>query len=318
MTGSLLDAVCGTDDGERWLRELAATNQLVIGLDHAGATYRYHHLLRDLLLLEAERDIPERLPELHLAAARWYQDRGDAYRSIDHLIHGGDLVTAGGLIAIHATELINEGQVTTVRDLLGRLGDLPERHAPTAATEGWINLSTGRFAAARRSYDAAVRHSDGTGANLIAALGIMVNLAEGDLAAASTIAATMTEPTESTQAIGLSAVHTWAGRLDEATRFIAIAREFGATEPSDYSASVAPGFAAVVALESGDPSEAARHANDGLAIADGRGIPGVPQLSISHAVLAHTTSDSALRANASVRAVELARLAPEPFASAYA
>lgn len=318
MTGSLLDAVSGTDDGERWLRELAATNQLVIGLDHAGTTYRYHHLLRDLLLLEAEREIPERIPELHLAAARWYQDRGDTYRSIDHFIHGGDLVTAGGLIAVHATELINEGQVTTVQDLLGRLGDLPERHAPTAATEGWINLSTGRFAAARRSYDAAVRHTDGTAANLIAALGIMVNLAEADLAAASTIAETMTEPTESTQAIGLSAVHTWAGRLDEATHFIAVAREFGASEPSDYSASVAPGFAAVVALESADPAEAARHAQAGLDIADDRGIPGVPQLAVSHAVIAHTTADPALRAAASARAIELARIAPEPFASAYA
>ena len=128
----------------------------------------------------------------------------------------------------------------------------------------------------------------------------------------------MTEPTESTQAIGLSAVHTWAGRLDQASHFIAVAREFGASEPSDYSASVAPGFAAVVALESGDRGEAARHARAGLAIADERGIPGVPQLAVAHAVIAHTTSDPSLRAAASGRAVELARIAPQPFASAYA
>lgn len=96
-------------------------------------------------------------------------------------------------------------------------------------------------------------HDDGTDANLIAALGIIVNLAEGDLNGALSIAATMTEPVESTQAIGLPAVHTWAGQFEQAQRYIAIARELEASEPSDYAIAVAPGFAAVLGIESADP-----------------------------------------------------------------
>ena len=111
-----------------------------------------------------------------------------------------------------------------------------------------MDFSTGRFTSARRYYEIAAAHDDGTDANLIAALGIMVTLAEGDLNTALSIAATMSEPTESTQAIGLAAVHTWAGQFEQARRYIAIARELGASEPSDYAIAVAPGFAAVLGI----------------------------------------------------------------------
>lgn len=317
MTGPLIDAVCGCDDGSRWLRDLAATNQLLIGLDNTDTAFRYHHLLRDLLQLEAERDIPHRLGDLHLAAARWHHDHGDTYRAIDHFIAADDLVTAGDLIAIHATKLLNDGQIFTVLELLERLGDLPERHSKSAVTKGWLNFSTGRFTAARHYYDIAAAHDDGTSANLIAALGIMVNLAEGDLNAALSLAAAMSEPVESTQAIGLAAVHLWAGKFDQARRYISIARELGASEPSDYASAVAPGFAAVIGIESADLHQAATDAEAALNHAADRGIADAPQLSIAHAVIARTATDADGREAASARAVDLIRRAPEPFSHAY-
>jgi len=317
MTGPLLDAVCGSDDGGNWLRSMAATNQLLIGLDNTDTAFRYHHLLRDLLLLEAERDIPHRLGGLHLAAARWHHEHGDTYRAIDHFIAGDDLETAGDLIAIHATELLNDGQIFTVLDLLERLGDLPERHARSAATKGWLNFSTGRFTAARHYYDIAAANHDAAEANLISSLGIMVNLAEGDLTTALSLADTMSKPVESTQAIGLAAVHTWAGQFDEARRYIAIARELGASEPSDYATAVAPGFAAVIGIEAGDPTQAAADAEAGLNHAADRGIADAPQLSIAHAVIARTTTEAQKREAASARALDLIRRAPEPFTNAY-
>ena len=76
LSGSLLDAVTGSHDGAQWLDALASRNQLVIRLDAAGEWYRYHHLLRDMLLLEARRSIPARLPELHRGAAAWFETSG--------------------------------------------------------------------------------------------------------------------------------------------------------------------------------------------------------------------------------------------------
>jgi LuxR family maltose regulon positive regulatory protein len=204
-----------------------------------------------------------------------------------------------------------------VLDLLERLGDLPERHSKSAGTKGWLNFSTGRFTAARHYYDIAAAHDDGTDANLIAALGIMVNLAEGNLNTALSIAATMSKPVESTQAIGLAAVHTWAGQFDEARRYVAIARELGASEPSDYATAVTPGFAAVIGIEAGDPTQAAADAEAGLNHAADRGIADAPQLSIAHAVIARTTTEAQKREAASARALDLIRRAPEPFTNAY-
>jgi LuxR family maltose regulon positive regulatory protein len=317
LTGPLVDAVTGSTDGSTWLARTAAANQLLVGLDRTGTSFRYHHLLRDLLRLEAEREIPERLPDLHLAAAAWHREHGDMYTAIEHYISGGDLLTAGDLIAVHATALLNGGQIFTVLRLLDRLGDLPEHHSRSALVRGWIDISTGRFAGARHYYDVAARLDDGTDAALTAALGIMVHLTEGDLGTAGSIADGMPEPTESTQAVALAAVRTWSGSFDEARRHIAVARELGASEPSDYAASVAPGLAAVVELESASRAVAADQAAASLLHAAGHGVAEAPQLSISHAVLARTTSEPERRAAAAERAIELVRRAPEPFTFGY-
>ncbi len=317
LTGPLVDAITGSTDGGAWLARTAASNQLLIGLDRTGTSYRYHHLLRDLLRLEAERGIPDRLPDLHLAAATWHREHGDIYTSIEHYISGGDLETAGDLIAIHATALLNGGQIFTVLRLLDRLGDLPERHSRTALVRGWLDLSTGRFAGARHYYEVAARLDDGTDANLTASLGIMVRLSDGDLGGAISIADSMTEPTESTQALGLAAVNTWAGLFDTARRHIATARELSASEPSDYAATIAPAFEAVVDLESGNRAGAARNAAASIAHATGHGVAEAPQLSVAHAIVARTTSNPELGQTAAVRAVELARRAPEPFTFGY-
>jgi LuxR family maltose regulon positive regulatory protein len=317
LTGPLVDAVTGSTDGGAWLQRIAASNQLIVGLDQTGTAFRYHHLLRDLLRLEARREIPGRLADLHLAAAAWHREHGDMYTAIEHDISGGDLVTAGDLIAVHATALLNGGQIFTVLRLIDQLGDLPERHSRSALVRGWIDFTTGRFAGARHYYDVAARLDDGTDANLTASLGIMVHLAEGDLGGAMSIAASMTEPTESTQALGLAAAHTWAGRFDDARRYIAVTSELGASEPSDYSRSLAPGLAAVVDMESSNRAAAALHAVASLEHASGHGVAEAPQLSISHAVLARTTSDPEQRTTAADRAVELARRAPEPLMFGY-
>ena len=317
LTGPLIDAVTGSTDGSQWLIRTAAANQLLIGLDRTGTTFRYHHLLRDLLRLEADREIPERLPELHLAAASWHHDRGEMYTAIEHYIAGGDLVAAGDLIAIHATALLNGGQIFTVLRLLDQLGDLPERHSRSALVRGWINVTSGRFAGARHYYEVAAEFDDGTDANLTASLGIMVHLAEGLLGEAISIAGRMDVPTESTQAIGLAAAYTWAGMFDEALRCIAIARELGSAEPSDYALKIAPGFAAVVEMELGNRSSAADHAAASLEHAGRPGVAESPQLSLSHAVVACTTSDPQQRAARAEKAVELARSTPEPFTLGY-
>ena len=90
LSGPLLDSVTGSTDGASWLDRLAASNQLVIRLDAVGEWYRYHHLFRDLLLLEARRSMPDQLPDLHRRAAAWFEAAGYPAAAADHLLFAGD------------------------------------------------------------------------------------------------------------------------------------------------------------------------------------------------------------------------------------
>ena len=121
LSGPLLDAVTGSDDGTEWLERLASRNQLVIRLDTVGEWYRYHHLFRDLLLLEARRSIPERLPDLHRRAASWFESSGHPAAAVDHLLAAGDRDRAMLLMRLVGPDLLGAGQLRTLRNILRRL-----------------------------------------------------------------------------------------------------------------------------------------------------------------------------------------------------
>ena len=155
LSGPLLDAVTGSDDGARWLDALAARNQLVIRLDTVGEWYRYHHLFRDMLLLEARRSIPDRLPELHRRAAEWFEAAGFAAAAVDHLLAAGDRAQAMSLMRIVGPDLLGSGRLRTLRNILERLSVEGELDAICLTLSGWDHYLTGRYDAAQLLLDRA-------------------------------------------------------------------------------------------------------------------------------------------------------------------
>ncbi len=84
LTGKLADALSSTADGARCLDRLSRDNSFVRALDSERTWYRYHPLLRELLLAELRREMPHEIPILLRRAARWYTQHGrpvDALRS---------------------------------------------------------------------------------------------------------------------------------------------------------------------------------------------------------------------------------------------
>ena len=98
--GPLVDAVTASSGGAQWLIDTAARNQLIVRLDQTGRWFRYHHLLRDLLALEAQRTFPERLGELHGRAADWFEAAGDLDQAVTHRLAGGDVPGAMRLMPL--------------------------------------------------------------------------------------------------------------------------------------------------------------------------------------------------------------------------
>jgi ATP/maltotriose-dependent transcriptional regulator MalT len=312
MSGPLVDAVCGTDDSAEWLRRTAATNQLLIGLDRTGTWFRYHHLLRDLLRFEAEREIPERVRSLHAAAGRWHEEHGDLHTAVGHFLDADEMVAAADIVAMGAKKLLNDGHSYTVLQYLDRLGDLCEEHEGAAIVKAWVTFVSGRFAESDKFLEIARRLDvDGIDTGLIDGLSMMSSLARGDTGGALVVAETTPTPTESTHTMVLGAVHLWAGRFDDARTLSATADEQAKAEPHDFAASVAPGFEAVAELEAANPVAARRRALDAVTYADDHGIARAPQMSLAHGVLARTADEPVDAVAAARRSVELARRAPE-------
>ena len=72
MCGPLCEAVLDRPGSAASLADLARSNLLLVPLDQRGQWYRYHHLFRDMLLAQLERQSPELIPVLRRRAAGWY------------------------------------------------------------------------------------------------------------------------------------------------------------------------------------------------------------------------------------------------------
>ncbi|MET0908480.1 MAG: AAA family ATPase, partial [Ilumatobacteraceae bacterium] len=155
LSGSLLDAVTGSQDGAPWLEGLAARNQLVIRLDAVGEWYRYHHLFRDMLLVEARRTIADRLPDLHRRAAVWFEASDHPAAAIDHLLAAGDRERAMYLMRFVGPDLLGRGQLRTLRNLLERLSVGGDLDAICSTLSGWDRYLTGDYVEAQRLLDRA-------------------------------------------------------------------------------------------------------------------------------------------------------------------
>ncbi len=150
MTGSLCDAVTEGKGSDRVLRELAATNQLVVPLDAQGGWFRYHTLLREHLIAISERDRTAS-DAVNRRAAAWFAANGMPELAVDHLFAAGDPDAAAAQACALVPRLFREGREATFARWLGRLDDDCLRRQPFLAAMGaWMHTIQGQAAEAER------------------------------------------------------------------------------------------------------------------------------------------------------------------------
>jgi LuxR family maltose regulon positive regulatory protein len=323
LSGPLVDHVCRATDGARWLVELAAVNQLVIGLDPTGTWFRYHHLLSDLLRLEAQRSIAADLPGLHTRAAEWLAEHGEATDAIEHALAGGDLGRAADLVAAHGTALLNAGRFATLVRYLDALGSTGHDHAGCAALAGWLHLSQGHWVEALEALERTRALGAVDGAHpAAAALAITFELTAGNVAAALAVAREVRaagRDTETAQiAMMVGAAFTLAGLPDEAAAPLAAADELAKREPDHYAAVVVPVYQAMGALEVDDRERARERAARSLSLADEFGNAHAPLACFAHSLLGRAGPDGSAALDQVRRGAELARRSPDNLFLAYA
>jgi LuxR family maltose regulon positive regulatory protein len=230
FNGALVDAVTGSAGGAQWLTETTRVNQLLIGLDRTGSWFRYHHLFRDLLKLEAEQTVtPEHLKELHRRAAAWFEDHGDALRAVGHRLAADEHNAAVRLMYVLGPQLISDGQIDTLRGLLERIGEPATSDPACALTWGWCDYIGGHYARAQEWVETTHRlASPGFDRIITAPLRMNLAVAAGDVGTALELAREIKAadqfPTHGPElATSAGGVFVWAGQAAEAREVLEIA-----------------------------------------------------------------------------------------------
>jgi LuxR family maltose regulon positive regulatory protein len=321
FNGALVDAVTDSTGGAHWLIETATSNQLLIGLDRTGSWYRYHHLLRDLLELEAEQVLtPEHRRELHRRAAAWFEAEDDPLRAIGHRLEAGEPDAAVRLMYVLGPQLISDGQIDTLRNVLERIGEPATRDPACALAWGWCDYIGGNYTRAQEWVEITHRVAAPSFDRIITApLRMNLAVADGDVGSALELARELkaddqfatSRPELATAAGG---VFMWAGQAAEAREVLEIA----------VQQSVAANFRATHVLscifraindfdDRGDTSGGQRALDTAEELAMGS----YYRLAPAYALRGRGAADPASARADAIEAVDLARRIPGDLALAY-
>ena len=341
MSGPLVEALTGANDASTWLRDTAAENQLVIGLDRTGEWYRYHHLLRDLLRLEAKATIPEQLPDLHRHAASWFESAGDHRRAVAHRRSAGDRQDAAHLMVTLGPRLIASNQIDTLRCILVDLGDAGETDSVCALLWGWCEYIGGRFDSAERWVEVMHRLADELDPVdreevtrgirpqtfdpiVTSPLRMNILLGRGDVQSALAIARESSDLDRLRSVrIELANIATvaggtfvWAGQTDDARAVLDLAVDKTRNTDNHAVHLLSLIYQALMEFDHGDMRAARERAVQTIATAEALGLARYHRLGPVYAIRARTGEGSEALADAR-RAVESAKKATGDLALAY-
>ncbi len=135
LSGPLCDEVMERADSGSRLNDLAHSNLFLIPLDDSQEWYRYHHLLREHLLVELRRRNEPRVQALYSRAAAWHGSRADDETALEYAMLAGDSDLAARLLPQLAQRAYNSGRVASLRRWFQMTdqGGIPQRHSDLAA-----------------------------------------------------------------------------------------------------------------------------------------------------------------------------------------
>ncbi|MFT3815362.1 MAG: LuxR C-terminal-related transcriptional regulator [Acidovorax sp.] len=161
LSPSLCAALLPGADCEAMLQQLEAAS-LIAPMESEGCTWRYHSLIAGFMKAQLEREAPEELPRLHLAAARWYLAQARPVPAIDHAIAGGHTALVLQWLAEHAPPLLAQGRMRLLTRWFDALPDgALHGHLPLQAIRIWaLNFTRGPWEAMERLRESGLRDAD--------------------------------------------------------------------------------------------------------------------------------------------------------------
>jgi LuxR family maltose regulon positive regulatory protein len=301
LSAPLCGAVLGDANAAERLRRLARGNVFVTALDGAGAWYRLHPPVRELLLVELQQRFPDRTRDLHQRAAAWYRAADDAESAMAHALAAGDDTLVGDLFVAFATPLVRRGQLAT---LLRWLDALPKAalatRPPLALAAAWVAALGGRAPAVVTAHIALAAAGPDVGPymlgepSLVAAVALAravhvaddVGAAVADAAQAVAAATDRGVPAYLLARLALGQALYLAGRADEARSCLEAARRAPLASEQPEALSRVLALLALVGLGAGESTRAAALGQRAVALLEERRLMTHPSGWLSHAALA--------------------------------
>jgi ATP-dependent transcriptional regulator len=156
LSGPLCDALTGRPDGQQMLERLERANLFLIPLDHVRGWWRYHQLFADLLRARLHHRHPDRVTQLHEAAAAWYDEHGCIDAAAHHAMAGRNIDRLANLTERHADQLLLHSQGPTIQRWLSALPESVVAARPRLLlVRARLRLLAGRADEAEAALDAA-------------------------------------------------------------------------------------------------------------------------------------------------------------------
>lgn len=114
MSGELCDEACGFSGSSEMLDEVCRANQLVERDRRMPGWFRYHALMRDLLLDQLTRREPERLADMRRSAIDWFRRHEMIDAAAEMAIEAGEFGALADLIEENHFPLVSVGRLATI------------------------------------------------------------------------------------------------------------------------------------------------------------------------------------------------------------
>ena len=136
LSAELCDGVCaavgGSRDSQEKLLTLSRSNFLLEPMDEEGRWFRYHSMFAGFLQGQLHLRQPDKVPQLHRAAAEAYLAQGRVVPAIEQALKSGDMDYALPLFSGHAERLLGDGRALLLTRLMGLV--------PSGKLQNWSNL----------------------------------------------------------------------------------------------------------------------------------------------------------------------------------
>lgn len=164
LSGELCDAVTGRSGSQAMLHDIEQAGLFLVPLDEVRGWWRYHHLFADLLRARLEQEQPGRVPELHRAAAAWFDEHDQGDDAVRHALAAGDAAWAAQLVERYVDALLRRSEGVTLRRWLSTLPvELLRARPRLCLAQGFSAVVSGQVEAIEPLLDDAERAFGATG-----------------------------------------------------------------------------------------------------------------------------------------------------------